>query len=80
MRKTTPEITIVICDVCGNDDKYSHSHHGGLIIKRDALDFSGAAVADASVKRDLCNACLLRIEKAINNEAGLIKKEKETKE
>lgn len=68
---TIPERTFITCDCCkrkcGNETGQARrSMSGGLIVQRDALDFQGCAVADGSVKRDLCDSCLHAVSEAIN--------------
>lgn len=59
-----------VCDGCGkvkakkNNSRPCYWTH--LHIQRDAYDFQGAAVADASVKRLLCDKCSPLVFDAIN--------------
>ena len=65
--KTIPAQTIKVCDCCGATmDRKNSRQDGGLIIKADALDMYGHAVADATRKMDLCDSCLHRVTKAID--------------
>lgn len=51
-------------------DGHNRRLSGVLTVKRDALDYQrGCAVADATVKRDLCDECMDAIETAINDAA-----------
>ena len=80
MRKKIPGREEMYCDVCGRlCEKGGHprTRNGELIVKKDALDFQGAAVADASVRRELCDPCLERISGVINAEAEKIRAEEE---
>lgn len=68
---TTPAKTVITCDCCGKTcgaepGQVRRVYSGGLIVKKDALDFQGYAVADASVKRDLCDSCLHIVSAAVN--------------
>ena len=76
MRKTIPGREDLYCDVCGRlcgKGEAPRTRNGELIVKMDALDFQGKAVADASVRRELCDPCLERIGKVVNAEAEKIK-------
>lgn len=65
--KTIPARIIKTCDCCQKEITTANSRQdGGLHIKAAALDFSGAAVADASRKLDLCDACLGHVCTAID--------------
>lgn len=77
--RTVPEEKWFVCDVCGAEEQTPRSqgkglrlHGGRLVLKRDALDHHNAPVADASVKRDLCDKCLNIITKAVNAAAERI--------
>jgi hypothetical protein len=58
------------CDNCGKthvaQSKGRPSRWSELLLKRDAYDFQGAAVADASVTRLLCDACTEKVVAALN--------------
>jgi uncharacterized cysteine cluster protein YcgN (CxxCxxCC family) len=75
MKKTIPAKEETYCDVCGRlcvAGGASRNMDGELVLKRKALDDVGRPCADATVKKDLCDDCLSRIEKAINEEADKI--------
>jgi len=61
---------IVACDCCGVEKTqagtYRPSKWVGIKVAQDALDYSGAAVADASVDLMLCAECGSRVVDAIN--------------
>lgn len=68
--KTIPAQTIKVCDCCGATmDRKNSRQEGELIIKAYALDMHGHAVADAGRKMDLCDSCLHRVTKAIDEAA-----------
>lgn len=72
--RVIPEQKITTCDVCGIEtDKKNRSLGGRLVLKRDALDFQGQAVADASVMRDLCDSCLKEISDVVNKKTQAIR-------
>ncbi len=60
----------ITCDGCkavvSQHHKNRPPHWVDLHILRDAYDFQGAAVADASVKRLLCDDCASKVFAAIN--------------
>jgi len=59
--KTIPQSYEHKCDGCGKTEHSSSSsrlsHWSVLAISRDAHDYSGAAVADGSITRLLCETC-----------------------
>lgn len=62
-----PERRYSTCDVCGVErTKATANYDARLTLKRDAIDYQGNACADASVKRDLCDACHDAIAAAVN--------------
>jgi len=65
MTTTTPAKTATVCDCCKNPNA-SRLQHGGLTLKRDALDWNNAPCADASVHLDLCDACLEAVADKVN--------------
>lgn len=75
-----PKAYDYICDVCGFTHRqenagghYANSrpeHWGELVVKQDAYDFQGAAVADGTIKRLLCSDCREGAIKAINDWAA----------
>lgn len=60
-----------VCDGCGLVEKRPSNsrpaYWTGLHIEAHAYDYQGCAVADASVKRLLCQDCTSEAHKAINN-------------
>ena len=66
--RNTPATKTYICDGCGAEaqDRFP-PNWTKLIIKANALDYQGMAVADASVSRDLCAACTGVVHKAVND-------------
>ncbi|MGN8062755.1 hypothetical protein ACTJK4_13945 [Ralstonia sp. 22111] len=66
--KTIPARTITTCDCCGVEMTGKNSRlDGGIKIKENGLDFQGMAVADASRSFDLCDDCLPKVKRAIND-------------
>lgn len=69
--KTIPEQTVVVCDRCGEvcDKGLSgcrNRRNGKLVIESDLLDMLGDPVANGTRKFDLCDECLSKIEKAVD--------------
>lgn len=65
--KSIPAQTIKTCDCCGVVmDSKTARQDGGLVLKADALDMHGIAVADASRRIDLCDTCLYVVGTAID--------------
>lgn len=58
------------CDGCGKVEQTASdsrpAHWCDLIIAQDAYDFQGAAVADGTVRRLLCQECKTTVADAIN--------------
>jgi hypothetical protein len=64
------------CDVCGKthlqenaNGHYTNSrppHWAWLMVKQDAYDYQGAAVADGSINRLLCDECRPSLVEAVN--------------
>lgn len=75
--RVIPEQKITTCDVCEIVvGKGNRARNGRLVLKRDALDYQGNAIADASIiMRDLCDGCLERISDVINRETENIRTE-----
>ena len=73
-KRTVPEKTIVICDVCGKESP-KRAKKAQLILKRHALDHHGCAVADGTVKFDLCDECEDLISEAINKAVANFRRE-----
>lgn len=67
MRRVIPQQTIVTCDCCRKEmTKADYKRNGAITIKQDALDYQGAAVANANIRRDdLCDSCLDQLREAI---------------
>ena len=64
-----PETRIVICDCCKRkvgDPGVHRSMSGGMMVRRDALDFQGSACANADISLDLCDECLRHLVDAVN--------------
>lgn len=62
-----PARRIQTCDCCGGDMTGNANRLNGHIeIRENALDFQGMAVADASRAFDLCDDCLPKVKRAIN--------------
>lgn len=67
---------IYTCDACGKEHiqknakgYYSDSrppHWSRLVLNQDAHDFQGAAVADGTIKRLLCEDCTPKVAAAVN--------------
>lgn len=74
--KIITEQRIVTCDCClreiGNNGVW-RAQNGGIIVKRDALDYQGAPCADAGISLDLCDKCLGKIVRVINAECLAIR-------
>lgn len=67
--KTIPAQTIRTCDICGVVcDKDNSRQNARLLLKRDALDWAGHAVASANIERDLCDSCVDRVANLLNAE------------
>ena len=75
--RTEPKRTITVCDICRCEKEGGRApgwlHNGGFTVKRDALDGYNIPVADATVKRDLCDNCLDRVSAVVNAEAERIR-------
>lgn len=71
-----PRAFVYVCDGCKTEHTqenagghYSHSrppHWASIKIGRDAYDFQGAAVADGSIERLLCEECATKTIASIN--------------
>jgi len=65
-----PEAFEHICDGCKKTETSASSSRpkfwSTLTISRDAYDYQGCAVADASVSRLLCENCTSAVTKAVN--------------
>lgn len=65
-----PKTYKFVCDLCGQSvmqvNNSRPSYWSQLILKQDAYDFQGSAVADGTVVRDLCKDCTTRVTNAIN--------------
>ena len=61
---------IIACDCCGVEKTQTGTHRPstwiGIKVDQDALDYSGAAVADASVDLVLCGECGPQVIMAMN--------------
>ena len=76
--RNTPATKTYICDGCGaKAQDHIPSNWTKLIIKANALDFQGAAVADASVSRDLCATCTGIVHKAVNEAVLRVKESRD---
>jgi len=72
-----PKAFLYICDGCGAEHlqknasgHYTNStpaHWATLILRQDAYDFQGCAVADGTITRLLCEECTSKATKAINS-------------
>lgn len=66
-----PKAYKYVCDGCGAEEKrelFSRPKTWAeLIVARDALDYQGAAVADGTVRRMLCEKCSDKVIAAINS-------------
>lgn len=73
--QTIPEKKIITCDCCRQqiEGAVTRREGGGLHLKRDALDWHGHACADASVKLDLCDSCLGKVVKAVNETCASVR-------
>lgn len=57
--RTIPAQIIKTCDCCGAEmTPLTAREDGQLVLKRNALDLHGHAVADATQKWDLCDTCV----------------------
>lgn len=67
--KIVPETKEWGCDICKLTEVSPHRppHWGNLHLQQDAYDYQGAAVADGSIKRLLCNKCRVAVIAAINS-------------
>jgi hypothetical protein len=69
--KTIPMSYLHVCDGCGaeKDSPYQRrpSNWCNLSVGRDAIDFQGQAVGDASITRLLCSDCCSAVISAINS-------------
>ncbi len=75
-----PRAFVYVCDGCKQEHTqenagghYSNSrppHWANLKIARDAYDFQGAACADASIERLLCEDCATKVFNAVNKSLG----------
>lgn len=66
--KTIPAQTIKTCDGCGvTMDAQNSRQEGKLTLNANVLDMYGHACAAATRKFDLCDSCLLDVEKAIDS-------------
>lgn len=74
-----PAAVIMVCDGCGKEieqpSKNRPAHWSDLHILRDAYDFQGCAVADASVRRQLCSECSTVVFHAVNTAIRALGKE-----
>ena len=69
MREKIPERISVTCDSCKIDMTDSKNQHDArLIIKANALDGYGSAVASANCEFDLCDDCYLKITETLRKE------------
>ena len=67
MIKKIPARDDIYCDRCGKlCEKSDRRQNGHLVVNQDALDYQGCAVADGTVKFDLCDHCLNVVSDAIN--------------
>lgn len=60
MKKTIPEKTITVCDMCGRDDSTGTPRfrkNASVEVKRHALDMLGDPAANGSYSLDLCDEC-----------------------
>lgn len=68
--KQVPQSYIHSCDGCDVVQRSEHvsrpKHWSDLTLSQDAYDYQGCAVADATVRRLLCNACTEKVAAAIN--------------
>lgn len=57
------------CDLCKKKDTTPNRppYWATLHLQQDAYDYQGAAVADGSIRRLLCNSCREKIVAAINS-------------
>lgn len=74
--KEIPRAFLYVCDGCGNE--HMQENAGGhytdsrparwtrLKLARTAYDYQGAACADGSIERLLCEECSAKVEAAIN--------------
>lgn len=65
-----PSKCIITCDACGLQGERGRTsnfrYNGGVVVERDALDFQGAPVANATVRRDLCDDCVTDLSEVVN--------------
>lgn len=65
--KTIPSQIIKSCDRCGvTMDGKNSRQEGGLVLKAHALDMQGSPCADATRTLDLCDSCLCKVTKALD--------------
>lgn len=82
-----PKAFDYICDVCGKTHRQENAgghytdsrppYWATLIVSQDAYDFQGTAVADATIRRLLCDDCRSSAIKAINDWAADAKRREE---
>ena len=64
-----PSKKYTTCDCCEREcgkDGCWRQQNGGLLIKRDLLDFQGSPCASGNVSIDLCDSCLEKISNVVN--------------
>lgn len=61
--KVIPEQKLWFCDVCQVENAKRYRDEPAVIHQQNGLDFSGAAIADATVEYELCNSCNLKFTK-----------------
>lgn len=65
--KNVPAQTVITCDRCGVECKTrNYIHNSKLTLVRAGLDFQGQAVADASIRADLCDRCSDKVLAAVS--------------
>lgn len=82
-----PKAYDYICDVCGFTYRQEHAgghyansrppYWGELVVKQDVCDCLGAAIADGTIKRLLCDDCREDAIKIINDWADAKRREQE---
>ena len=72
--KEIPRTFLYTCDACGEEHRQesaiTNSHWVRIKIEQTAYDFQGAACADGSVERLLCETCSIKVIQTINKLMG----------
>jgi hypothetical protein len=69
-----PASLFYVCDGCGvempGSDRSRPKYWSQLVLRQDAYDYQGCAVADGTVTRDLCRPCTDKVTSVINAAIG----------